>query len=419
MAENKGEQSLISDNSADNDEGKSTLTTVDESEAEVEAIPSPKFQICQPVLARDKDGLLYDSVIRRSIWGVNHNSQATVGMVNTQEEMEQFLQEQTVPAWHYFVHYNKWKPNWDRWVSEHDLLDITPENQDLGQKIIQEHKELQKEFKNNKKRKIDGGAFLKAWKLRLEKFTGYPEKEKNSSVKLSKQSWEKDFKLRTKQLSLVNRKGAVSQQIVLSFGLKKILVEEWEIITQFDMVHQLPSSVTIRQSLDLYLESKGINRSDAPSSITRGGLPESGAQKTDDAPQNNDRTKEWLDMTDGIALFFEQALAFRLLYPSEHSQLVVLENSEEYRDMQKAEIYGCEFLLRLFCQLPSILDDTYDKEEDITKGILAKINDFLRFLQKDQSTLFAQSYRKKNESELSQEQKEAKREERKRKVFAM
>mmetsp|Transcript_31457 Transcript_31457/g.75914 ORF Transcript_31457/g.75914 Transcript_31457/m.75914 type:complete len:116 (-) Transcript_31457:1816-2163(-) len=81
-------------------------------------IPSPEFDVCQIVLARDKDGLLYEAVIRRSIWGIQQHSQIAVGMVNSQEEMDQILHQDRTPTWHYFVHYNKWKSNWDRWVGQ-------------------------------------------------------------------------------------------------------------------------------------------------------------------------------------------------------------------------------------------------------------------------------------------------------------
>ena len=72
-------------------------------------IPSPEFGVCETVLARDKDGLLYEAVIRRSIWGVQQHSQVAVGMVNSHEEIEQILDQGNSPTWHYFVHYNNWK----------------------------------------------------------------------------------------------------------------------------------------------------------------------------------------------------------------------------------------------------------------------------------------------------------------------
>lgn len=78
-------------------------------EDEDREIPPPQFGVCQTVLARDKDGLLYEAVIRRSIWGIHQHSQITVGMANSQEEIEKILDQDKIPTWHYFVHYNKWK----------------------------------------------------------------------------------------------------------------------------------------------------------------------------------------------------------------------------------------------------------------------------------------------------------------------
>jgi hypothetical protein len=240
------------------------------------------------------------------------------------------------------------------------------------------------------------------------------------------------------------------------------------------MVHQLPASVTIRQALNQYLlESKGIavdigKTIDASSSNTMDEtnetilIPESNGkdcssetkkdaaaaaaaneEEQDDPPLKDDdgssevavllldddettlqqRHQEWRDMANGICLFFDQALAFRLLYPSEQAQLAVLETMEEFKETPKSELYGCEHLLRLFCQWPLLLEDAYsstkktkdDDDEDYQEQkstILAKLNDLARFLQKNQSTLFQQSYRKKNEAELKQEQRLVKRLER-------
>ena len=147
-------------------------------------------------------------------------------------------------------------------------------------------------------------------------------------------------------------------------------------------------------------------------------------------------------MADGIALYFDQALTNRLLYPSEISQYIVLEETllDDDSPLEKVDIYGCEHLLRLISIMPRILDQQYqdmkkakmeqknstsadksnteeggDEDDDFAKVgsvILAKLQDLARFLQKNQSTLFCSRYRKKTDEELKTERKIQKRQER-------
>jgi hypothetical protein len=60
------------------------------------------------------------------------------------------------------------------------------------------------------------------------------------------------------------------------------------------------------------------------------------------------------------------------------------------------------------------LDDSLP-EQDEARPIVAKINDFIRFLHKNQATLLSPTYRRWNESEIKMKQKMLKNEEKKRK----
>jgi hypothetical protein len=121
----------------------------------------------------------------------------------------------------------------------------------------------------------------------------------------------------------------------------------------------------------------------------------------------------WIDMANGIAMLFDEALQDRLLYQEEVPQLRVLDSIPAYSMTRYSEIYGCEHLLRLFVRLPGMLSDALTDAE--TRPILAKVNDLLRFLNKNQPTLFVQSCRKLNELELLEKQKIVKLENKKRK----
>ncbi|KAL3918732.1 MAG: hypothetical protein SGILL_004093, partial [Bacillariaceae sp.] len=348
------------------------------------------------------------------------------------------------------------------------------------------------------------------------------------------------------QSCLTNRQPSHIQAIPLAFGLKRVLVEDWEIlnaanrneddssskkIANESMVHVLPTKIPIRNVLTLYLKEKGIewsciakkrntpkqqqsNEEQGPSPAAaaedeNGPISSTQPSRSDDsspmkpessvnqmpkreekdvdaidvsepkprptaskqvsepnphklapsipasdnidaastpdvvASEDDQLTKEWTDMANGICVYFEQALTSRLLYPSEVSQLIALEDSQESEGscLDKIDIYGCEHLLRLISILPRTLDqqhrdirskrrertkdgaekqdDNDDDDDDKEDGfaqtgslILAKLQDLARFLQKNQSTLFCSRYRKKNDTELALERKIQKRQER-------
>ena len=96
-----------------------------------EAGSESKFDVRQRVIARDEDGLMYFSDIRRKMYGVNHqqNQSAlqTIGkgaaifdkdnnVDNSHNDDETNDDDgQRRPQWMYFVHYEGWKTLWDRW----------------------------------------------------------------------------------------------------------------------------------------------------------------------------------------------------------------------------------------------------------------------------------------------------------------
>ncbi|KAL3763315.1 hypothetical protein ACHAW5_007707 [Stephanodiscus triporus] len=133
----------------------------------------------------------------------------------------------------------------------------------------------------------------------------------------------------------MKHKKLLSDQLTLPFNLKKILVEEWEVITQCNMVHNLPSKISVREALDRYLESKleplrmehegnSVGRNDTEA----GSAGDVGDKSTKSLGRYGKKTaggeqnlgKEWIDMVEGIALFFDQALPVNLLFAQERGQ---------------------------------------------------------------------------------------------------
>jgi mortality factor 4-like protein 1 len=440
--------------------------------------PKPKYQIHQRVYARDKDGVMYEAVVRRRLFGPTYHKQVEMGLVTTKQEAEEALAEQDLqPIWHYFVHFNNWNVRFDRFVSEHDVYEITDEVKTYAEQLMKEHKALQIEMRKpatkNKKswQTIDGAAFLREWKKRRARVerelnwegcnsTDSTQKDTLTDSEIAKASssnqknvhadqntWTKaalalEIKLREKSLS-TKRPQTIANAIALPFALKKVMVEQWEIISQCKMMPSLPTAVTIRQALDKYLESKNAvatpqnsgSKSEEegvvsmnPDSLKLGSESNESqvlvnkepsgenAEPTDGEDSEMEaRKQEWRDMANGIAMLFDEALDSWLLYKEELPQLRVIDNIPEYSMKPYSEIYGCEHLLRLFVRLPEMLMDQISDSE--ARPIFAKVNDFVRFLHKNYSTLFTQTHRKLNEAEIKEQQKLEKSEERKRKAL--
>mmetsp|Transcript_32666 Transcript_32666/g.79381 ORF Transcript_32666/g.79381 Transcript_32666/m.79381 type:complete len:696 (+) Transcript_32666:122-2209(+) len=595
-----------------------------------ESLFESKFDVRQRVIARDEDGLMYFSDIRRKMYGINHqqnqsalqtigkgaaifddnDQRQTDGTNNNNSNNDPNDDEPPRSEWMYFVHYEGWKTLWDRWVTEDDILEATPENIKLMETIQSAHRALQKEFKaKTQQRKIkDGGLFIKMWKERLDsvmeswnnKVDSSPslstttaiagggdkgkvsqeEKKKSSTAtdnddprpqknqrtiksdiqkKKKEEERIKDLSKLALSSSLTKQKTAHAQALPFAFGLKRVLVEDWEIINGIQsatsssvsldnwkkvcMVHSLPPKLTIRDVLKDYLEEKGVTwdrRKDEdvkknddentikPSSdgddknkgdehqrslpsqnpgdsmtaddlkvdVSDSGVKPAAEQNQtqdfkgeatngDKAPDTEDGTKpppavddnctttnddtetedtvpgkEWIDMVDGICMYFEQSLSSRLLYPAEFAQLLAMENASRKKKRSteedphipapleyKIDMYGCEHLLRLLSMMPKILEEHFrdvqdrkkkqrqirqsssskgdvDKEneedteaakafEDTTKTIIAKLQDLTRFLQKHQSKLFCQRYRKLTDDEIKADETFMKRQKRK------
>eukprot|EP00977_Amphora_coffeiformis_P022056 scaffold10326_cov164-Amphora_coffeaeformis.AAC.2 len=464
------------------------------------APPPAKFQPMEKVIARDNDGVMYDAVIRRALYGRGQVESIQLGFCSHAEA--QLLQEQQgedePPCWHYFIHYNQWNSKWDRWVREYDVYPANEAIKQYAARVVEAHKQLRTDMAKKVKGKksfqtIDGSKFLQEWRKCLNAIDAelkinnprfdtaaaiqQAKKKKNEKKSgMSKAAMLEERKLRGRGLTKRSKESAANM-IQFPSGLKRALVEQWELITQCDMLTDLPASVTVRDALDAYLRSKGVDPELCHSSPNKNGVnttsvavkkettSELSKEETQEASDKDttkheteqaedtikvDETKEnsndptasteitssmdidnpspeapgnppappstsfqpntdqdqseiseevqgWLDMANGIAQFFDDALPYRLLYREEYPQLRVVQRTEALSDKAYSEIYGCEHLLRMFTRLPDLLVQDLTPEE--YKPIFAKLNDFARFLHKNQSSYLAASHRKPNGDE--------------------
>jgi hypothetical protein len=428
----------------------------------------PKFKPLEKVYVRDRDGVMYVSVIRRQLHGPRYHKQVDMGLVESIEEAQEKLNDDDHECmWHYFVHFDYWNVNFDRWVSECDVFAISDKVVAVAKQISKEHRELQLEMRKTglKGKKgyqtIDGAVFLREWKRRLQRIHEEMDFEVSNDTSADtinensqKERFESDHTTTRSKRTLSWTKAAlaneqkyrmqglttrsvanVSNGITLPFALKKIVVQQWEYINQCQMMPCIPAPITIRHALNKYLVSKNVSLTPSEKSMMHSAdgtgksnivldqvnLIEGEQPKVKD---DNDvvgidrleldrRGQEWRDMADGIAMLFDESLESRLLYHEELPQLQAICNVPEYRMTPYSELYGCEHLLRLFIRLPELLADNLPEDEG--RPITAKVNDFIRFLNKNHSSLLSQTHRKLNELEKREQQKLENQEEKKRK----
>ncbi|XP_039026163.1 protein MRG1-like [Hibiscus syriacus] len=247
--------------------------------------------------------------------------------------------------WKYFVHYLGWNKNWDEWVAADRLMKNTEENV-RKQQALDRKQGVEKGSRpgRSSQTKPKSSTDAKLDKEDLKNTVPKGKKRKSDSgVEKDNSSMEKPIKIQ------------------IPSTLRKQLVDDWEFVTQQDQLVKLPRSPNVDDILTKYLEyrcKKDGTMSDSIGEILK-----------------------------GIRCYFDKALPVMLLYEKERQQYheVIVD------DVSPSTIYGAEHLLRLFVKFPELLAYVKIEEETLTH-LQQKIIDFLKFLQKNQSTFFLSAY---------------------------
>ncbi|KAL1333215.1 hypothetical protein HN51_061968 [Arachis hypogaea] len=247
--------------------------------------------------------------------------------------------------WRYFVHYLGWNKNWDEWVGEDRLMKHTEENVQK-QQALDKKQSIDKNVKSGRSNQAKAKSSMDA---KVDK-----EDIKNNVPKGKKRKTDSGAE-----------KGSVTVEklvkIQIPATLKKQLVDDWEYVTQQDKLVKLPRSPTVDEILTKFLEYK--TKKDGMGADSIG------------------------EILKGIRCYFDKSLPTMLLYKRERKQYSEVVANE----VSPSTIYGAEHLLRLFVKLPELLAYVNIEEETMTR-LQQKLLDFLKFLQKNQSTFFLSAY---------------------------
>lgn len=154
----------------------------------------------------------------------------------------------------------------------------------------------------------------------------------------------------------------IEVKIKIPDELKPCLVDDWDAINRQHKLLEIPAKTTVKDIIEGYIQTKKSSKS---------------------TTQNKEVAIT--DVTSGLISYFNVMLGSQLLYKSERPQYS--EILQSHPNVPMADIYGSFHLLRLFVRLGSMLTFTSLDEKSV-QLLLANLQDFLKYLVKNSSTLF-------------------------------
>ncbi|KAI5655248.1 hypothetical protein M9H77_32435 [Catharanthus roseus] len=238
--------------------------------------------------------------------------------------------------WRYFIHYIGWNKSWDEWVGFDRLMKHTEENLQK-EKEINEKQDMNKNVKNGRALQI---------------------KPKSSNGRSVAKGRKRKTGQKDKGTLLVEKR----VNIHIPATLKKQLIDDCESTTHLGKLVKLPRSPNVEEILSKYHDYRLTKDGQIVGSVG--------------------------EILNGLRSYFDKALPAMLLYKNERHQYEEMVSD----NVTPSAIYGAEHLLRLFVKLPEIL--YYANIEETTLVELQQnLVNFLKYLQKNQSSFFHSAYR--------------------------
>jgi hypothetical protein len=304
-----------------------------DSEAEEDTSPpAPKFAVFEKVYAKDNTTpLLYEAVVRKMVYAPLAKKMNVCLVDKLEEALDEealttIIDEEPVYTWHYFVHYQGWAPKFDRWIDEHQLFKMGKDAEALAKRLKEASKSLKRGSSAKKVTEMMHGLVRLEQELREKQAKGETIDELSNKsdtttvikkeIAKPKESVKQDADLNTKNHVFIERERKLRKlsqcskkaSITLPFTIKKVLTEDWEIISQCEMVHNIPAPKTVMDALNHYLDLKlNMIRSSSANTTTistREEKKEDDEESVDCLTYENHENissseQEWIDMVKG------------------------------------------------------------------------------------------------------------------------
>lgn len=331
-------------------------------------LSTPRFKVDDRIFAfDDTSDLFYEAVIRQTRCDGGAIAVTDVSENNYNSDNNESLR------WSYLVHYNGWNSRWDKWLSPDKLVPDTPENREKCLEALRKRKQ---------EKQLSEQAEIRPKKQQRRNLSAAPgnqNKQLNAAF-----TYYQDY-------------------CSLPLTLKTVLVEESEKIgyndenqenkcARFRLVHNLPAAVTARQVISHFMKKKikQINKSSENNSAGTGNSSQQQANATPTADQVQSFCKGLVDL-------FQEALPVCLLYPQERPQYesFIKNYNNEARDKtwKLVDVYGCEYLLRLFVRLPALMQQSRSSADHRRFLLGPLLSELIILLQKNRQTCFKGNYR--------------------------